>query len=222
MIDITTWIEGFAKALQETFPNRVCFIGLQGSYGRGEATDTSDIDMVVILDKLFLEDIQCYSSLLDTLPNRELTCGFLSDKDDLMNWEVSDLFQFYHDTKPIKGNLDDLLPKIDENAINRAIKSGVCNIYHACVHNLIYEKDENILRELYKSASFVVQAIWYRQAGEYVEHQQDLLDKVNDEEKRIVSAFLQIKKGEKIDFELLSNTLFQWSKYWINRLSKYE
>lgn len=219
MIDIKTWIDRFSKALQETFPNRVCFIGLQGSYGRGEATDTSDIDMVVILDKLSVEDIQCYSSLLDTLPNRKLTCGFLSGKDDLMNWEISDLFQFYHDTKPIEGNLDNLLPQIDENAVNKAIKSGVCNIYHACVHNLIYEKDENILRGLYKSASFVVQAIWYRQAGEYVEHQQDLLDKVNDEEKKIVSAFLQIKKGEKIDFELLSNTLFQWSKYWINILN---
>lgn len=219
MIDITTWIERFSKALQETFSNRVCFIGLQGSYGLGEATDTSDIDIVVILDKLSVEDIQRYSSLLDTLPNRELTCGFLSCKDDLMNWEVSDLFQFYHDTKPIKGNLDNLLPEIDENAINKAIKSGVCNIYHACVHNLIYEKDENILKGLYKSASFVVQAIWYRQAGEYVEHQQNLLDKVNDEEKKIVSAFLQIKKGEKIDFELLSNTLFEWSKYWINKFS---
>ncbi len=218
MIDITTWIERFSKALQETFPNRVYFIGLQGSYGRGEATDTSDIDMVVILDKLSVEDIQCYSSLLDTLPNRELTCGFLSGKDDLMNWEISDLFQFYHDTKPIKGNLDNLLPQIDENAVNKAIKSGVCNIYHACVHNLIYEKDEKILKELYKSASFVVQAIWYKQSGEYVKYQQDLLDKVNDEEKKIVSAFLQIKKGERINFELLSNTLFEWSKYWINRL----
>lgn len=218
MIDITTWCERFSKALEETFPDRVCFIGLQGSYGRGEATDTSDIDMVVILDNLSIEDIHCYSAMLDKLPNRELTCGFLSGKDDLMNWEVSDLFQFYHDTKPIKGNLDYLLPLIDKKTVSKAIKIGVCNIYHACVHNLVYEKDENILKGLYKSASFVVQAIWYKQSGEYVKHQQDLLDKVNDEEKKIVSAFLKIKNGEKIDFELLSNTLFLWSKNWINTL----
>ncbi|MCM1363159.1 MAG: nucleotidyltransferase domain-containing protein, partial [Clostridiales bacterium] len=114
--------------------------------------------------------------------------------------------------------LDNLLPQIDENAVKRAIKSSVCNIYHACVHNLIYEKDENILKELYKSASFVVQAIWYIQSGEYIKHQHDLLYRVNDEERKIVSSFLDIKKGEKIDFELLSNILFQWSKYWINRL----
>ncbi len=28
------------------------FVGLQGSYGRGEATESSDIDIVVILDEL--------------------------------------------------------------------------------------------------------------------------------------------------------------------------
>ena len=218
MIDITTWVEKFSISVQEAFPDRVWFIGLQGSYGRGEATDSSDVDMVVILDKLSVEDIRCYDALINTLPNRELICGFLSGKDELMNWEASDLFQFYHDTRPIKGNLDELLPQIEENAVNKAIKSGVCNIYHACVHNLLYEKNENILKELYKSASFVVQAIWYKQSGEYVRHQQDLLNKVHDEEKAIISAFLHIKNGEKIDFELLSNTLFEWSKRWINRI----
>ena len=179
MIDITTWVEKFSISVQEAFPDRVWFIGLQGSYGRGEATDSSDIDMVVILDKLSVEDIRRYDALINTLPNRELICGFLSGKDELMNWEASDLFQFYYDTRPIKGNLDDLLPQIEENAVNKAIKSGACNIYHACVHNLPYEKNENILKELYKVASFVVQAIWYKQSGEYVRHQQDLLNKVH-------------------------------------------
>lgn len=219
MIDITTWVEKFSISVQEAFPDRVWFIGLQGSYGRGEATDSSDIDMVVILDKLSVEDIRYYDALINTLPNKELICGFLSGKDELMNWEASDLFQFYHDTRPIKGNLDDLLPQIEENAVNKAIKSSVCNIYHACVHNLLYEKNENILKELYKSASFVVQAIWYKESGEYVRHQQDLLNKVHDEEKTIISAFLHIKNGEKIDFELLPNTLFEWSKCWINRIN---
>lgn len=218
MIDIAAWCKDLLQALEENFPDRVCFVGLQGSYGRGEATATSDIDMVVILDELSAEDIQRYNNLLDNLPNRELTCGFLSGRNELMHWEVSDLFQFYHDTMPIKGSLDNLLPKIDEVAVDRAIKIGVCNIYHACVHNLIYEKDESILKGLYKSASFVVQAVWYKQSGEYVKYQQELLEKVNDEEQKIVSTFLSIKNGEKIDFEGASSTLFQWSKHWISKL----
>ncbi|WP_242856040.1 hypothetical protein [Ruminiclostridium josui] len=79
MLEITTWMDDFLLALQKNFSHRVWFVGLQGSYGRGEA---------------------------------------------------SDLFQFYNDTKPIKGSLDELLPKIDANAIDRAIKIGTCNIYH--------------------------------------------------------------------------------------------
>ena len=50
MIDIHTWMETFLEALDRTFPARVRFVGLQGSYGRGEATEGSDIDAVVILD----------------------------------------------------------------------------------------------------------------------------------------------------------------------------
>ena len=48
MVDISTWINTFLKALDETFGDRVWFVGLQGSYGRGEATETSDIDIVVM------------------------------------------------------------------------------------------------------------------------------------------------------------------------------
>ena len=78
MIDITTWTDGFLKAVNETFENRVWFVGLQGSYGRGEARYTSDIDIVVILDELSSSDIQTYHAMLDSLPHRELICGFLS------------------------------------------------------------------------------------------------------------------------------------------------
>ena len=138
MIDINIWTDKFLQALDETFTDRVWFVGLQGSYGRGEATDKSDIDMVVILDKLSAEDIKTYNNMLDSLPNRELICGFLSGKDEILNWEASDLFQFYYDTTPIRGNLDELLALLDENAINRAIKTGACNIYHGCVHNMLY------------------------------------------------------------------------------------
>lgn len=43
MIDVTAWMHNFLQALTETFADRVWFVGLQGSYGRGEATETSDI-----------------------------------------------------------------------------------------------------------------------------------------------------------------------------------
>ena len=222
MIDIDAWMEIFLQTLDETFANRVWFVGLQGSYGRGEATETSDIDVVAILDELSAADIQSYHAMLDTLPHRELICGFLSGKEELMNWESSDLFQFCHDTTPIKGSLDEVMAVIDESAVNRAIKIGACNVYHGCVHNMLHEKSEDILRGLYKSASFVVQAIAFKETGNYISHQKDLLQVVSSDERVIVETFLNLKKGGTVDFNLMSETLFAWSKKWIteNSLAK--
>ena len=215
MVDIKIWMDKFLKKLDETFGKRVWFVGLQGSYGRGEATEKSDIDTVVILDELSSADIKIYNAMLDTLPERELICGFLSGKREIFGWEPSDLFQFYYDTNPIKGSLDELLVRIDTEAVNRAIKLGACNIFHGCVHNMLYEKDEEILKALYKSASFVVQAIHFKKSGKYVVHQKELLSVVAKEEKTIIETFLCLKNGGKADFEKMSESLFDWVKKYI-------
>ena len=215
MVDITTWMNDFLQNLNHTFENRVWFVGLQGSYCRGEATETSDIDVVVILDELSAMDIQTYNKMLDTLPHRELICGFLSGKDDIMNWEPSDLFQFCYDTTPIKGSLDEVMAVVDENAVNRAIKIGACNIFHGCIHNMLHEKNEDILRGLYKSASFVIQAIVFKQTGNYIKHQEELLTVATHNEQVIINIFLSLKKGGTVDFTPMSETLFAWSNKWI-------
>ena len=217
MIDINLWKDKFLKALDEAFPNRVYFVGLQGSYSRGEATDKSDIDMVVILNEISTDDIKTYNDMLDTLPHRELICGFLSGKDEILSWEPSDLFQLYYDTTPIRGSLDEVLALLDESAINRAIKIGACNIYHGCVHNMLYEKSEDILRGLYKCASFTLQAIAFKSTGKYIRKQKDLLSVLSGEDKVICETFLGLKNGGIVEFETMSEALFNWAKTRINK-----
>ena len=215
MIDISVWTKNFLQTLNETFGNRVWFVGLQGSYGRGEAHEASDIDIVVILDRLSAADVQVYNRMLDSLPHREMICGFLSGKDELLHWEPSDLFQFYYDTTPIKGSLDELLAVIDEAAVGRAIKIGACNIYHGCVHNMLHEKSDDVLCGLYKSASFVVQAIVFRQTGNYIKHQKELLLVASSDEQEIVNTFLALKNGGAVDFSVASEALLAFAKKWI-------
>ena len=210
MIDIKNWIAEFTNKVEQTFSDRVWFIGLQGSYGRGEATDTSDIDVVVILDELRMNDLKTYRDMLDTLQNRQLICGFISVKDELLNWEASDLFQFYHDTTPIKGTLDCLLEKIDKHAVMRAIKIGACNIYHACVHNFVHEKSEDILRSLYKSAAFVLQAVWFYETGKYIKSKAELQNAINPPSAVLTNA-QELKNGASVKFEEMSELLINWA-----------
>ena len=218
MIDIQNLTAQFLAGLTDRFGKRVWFVGLQGSYGRGEATENSDIDLVVILDELSPADLHLYGTLLDSLPHRELLCGFLSGKQEIFHWDPADLFQFYHDTTPILGSLDDLLPRIRQEDVNRAIRTGVCNLFHGCVHNMLYEKSEDILKGLYKAAAFVIQAIYFRQTGTYIRSQKDLVNLAAPEEQRILDLCLRLKAGGAVDFTAMSETLFSWCQHWIHTL----
>lgn len=212
VIDIEAWMNQFLEALNENFKDRVWFVGLQGSYGRGEATETSDIDVVVILDELSASDIGVYNAMLDTLPHRELICGFLSGKDELLSWDAADLFQFYYDTVPIKGSLAELLSVIDDAAVSRAIKIGAGNLYHGCVHNMLCEKSEDILRGLYKSAVCTVRAVCFLQSGKFIKKKSELIKSVNPKEAQILINAEKIQNGTAVDFKQASEALFVWAK----------
>ena len=91
MINVSEWMNELVLALKDKFADRLWFAGLQGSYARGEASDKSDIDAVVILDEVSPSDIKIYNDILDTLPHRELACGFFREK---MNFSIGNLPTF--------------------------------------------------------------------------------------------------------------------------------
>ena len=128
MFDINVWLDIIIKKLQNEFEQRLLFVGLQGSYNRGEATQNSDIDLVVILENLTFEDLKRYHSIIDSMADKDKACGFISGREELQNWSKSDLFQFFYDTKSLIGNLQDLIqaPTI-EDAI-QAVKIGAENL----------------------------------------------------------------------------------------------
>lgn len=218
MFDIDSWIREYLIRLKALFGARIWFAGLQGSFGRGEATENSDIDMVVILDTAAPEDIQRYSKMLDGLPERERACGFLSGKSELLAWEPSDLFQFYFDTKPLLGTLTELREKISDEDIQRAIRIGACNVYHMCVHNMVHEKNAEILKGLYKSAAFTLYAIGYSRSGGYEPDKERLLLQLPPRDQEILRYSQELKHKGQIssdEFDVLSGKLLAWASNWI-------
>ena len=77
---------------------------------------------------------------------------------------------------------------------------------------MLHEKSEDILKGLFKSASFVIQAICFKKTGKYISRQTDLLEFISPEEQRIVNVFLSLKNGGTVDFDGMSEILFDWSK----------
>lgn len=208
---IEKWLYEFVQRIKEAFPERIVFIGIQGSYARQEATENSDIDVVVIFDALNYKDIKFYDKIISGFEMREKICGFISGKKELENWDRADLFQFYHDTIALYGNLDFIKNLITFEDVVHAVKLGACNIYHMSVHNAVHEKSREILKALLKTAFFVAQANYYLEHKEYIGKRKILIQKANPDDSEILS--LQYTD----DFDKVSEALIEWSSALISK-----
>jgi uncharacterized protein len=211
---IDSWLEELVEKIKNEFADHVLFIGLQGSYKRKEANAGSDIDVVVILATLTIEDLKKYKNIIAQMPYKGKACGFISGKREIMGWEKSDLFQFYYDTKPIYGNIDYLLPLIEQQDIKRAIKIGACNLYHAGCHNFIYENSVEILAALYKSAFFILQAKYFYGTKKYISNKAELVSKLKGIDKEILEICMDRERIREIDEASLStysDKIITWS-----------
>lgn len=167
-IDIHSWLEAAQARLRGAFGPRLRFLGLQGSYGRGEAAEHSDIDLVVILDEARPDDWRTYRTLLSELPHPELACGFFSGAAELGHWDRADLFQFVHDTTPLFGDLSALTPPIGREDAARALHRAACDLYHVTGHNLLHGRSVPLLAAQFKSAAFALRARHFRDTGVFL------------------------------------------------------
>lgn len=198
------WMSLLRDRLLDRFGRRVLFIGLQRSRAREEATDSSDIDAVVILDSVSISDLDAYRLILGGMPETELACGFISGIGEVSRWDPADLFQFRMDTVPILGDLGSLLPPMDPADAGRAAHTGACAIYHACVHNYVHERSADVLTSLYKQAGFVLRAKMYSETGAFLRTSSDLVGNTEGMDRRIAS-------GPCGDLRVDSEILMSWS-----------
>ncbi|MDO5115163.1 MAG: nucleotidyltransferase domain-containing protein [Synergistaceae bacterium] len=211
-VDIGSWCADITGRLRESYGEALLFVGLQGSYGRGEERPESDIDLVVILKSLSVKELDMYRALLDEMPRGELACGFIAGESELACWRPSELFHLYFDTTPLYGSLEAVRGLFDEEAARQAVKEGGCAIYHGCVHNYLYEKSEEALAGLCKLAFFTLRAKYFAENGYYVKKMSELSALLSGEEKKLLEIALSFQSGKGgVPFRELSELLIDWS-----------
>lgn len=206
--DVNNWVNDLTKKLKAGFADRLLFVGLQGSYRRGEAKQTSDIDVVVILDKLTVEDLKKYKQIINTMPEKEKACGFISGKKEIKNWPKMDIFQFKNDTKPIFGSLDNLVPLIKRQDIENYIKTSSANLYHMVVHSYLYDTNYDNLKLIAKPLFFIFQAITYLDTGKYISTKKKLLNILTREEKDILEMNMDCLS--EVEFDIFCKKLIKY------------
>lgn len=214
-VNIDEWLNLAIEKLQKTFSEKLLFVGLQGSYNRGEATDESDIDLVVILDKLSFEDLKEYRKIIDEMPNNELACGFISGKEELQNWSKADLFQFFYDTKSLVGKLEDIIQPPSIEDIKKSIKISSETLYHATVHSFVHSTNyAEDLQNLYKMTFFTLQAKYFTENNIYIKTKKELAECLNNADREILDICInrkQIDFADKVKVENLYKKLIDWT-----------
>lgn len=187
MIEILSWSRELARKLREAFGSRLLFLGYQGSYGRGEATERSDIDIVTVLDRVCLSDLDTYRELAGAQPSGDLCCGFLCGREELLSWPRYDLLGLVLDTKPVLGSLEELVPPFTESDRRQALGIGASGLYHAAVHTWLYGDPAAALQDLQKSAFFTLRMLVLCREGRYLAAKRDLLPALSERERRLLA-----------------------------------
>ena len=211
MVDIKVWMGELAEKLTGRFGDRLLFLGLQGSYGRGEAGEDSDIDVVTVLDRVELADLDEYRAAVRGMPEGEKACGFLCGAAELKIWPKYDLCQLARDVRAYRGELGPLLPPLGREDLAQAAAIGASGIYHAAVHTYLYAPKDNwpgFLKEAHKGAFFTLRALYELRTGESVRAKRNLLPRLSGDEREILAYSLLHTQEEP---EAAFARLLRWS-----------
>ena len=171
MFDLDKYLRDLVQNCRTVFGERLLYIGLQGSYLRGEANENSDIDVMVILDRFSMKDMDSYREILKMIGFYERSCGFICGREEITRWNPLEVCQLRHTTKDIYGVLKDYLPRATrEDEINH-VKLSLGNLYHELCHRYIHaDKDINTVkfRGTCKSVLFLIQNLHFLESGRFI------------------------------------------------------
>ena len=180
---------------------------------RGEATENSDIDIVVILDKLCVDDLDRYRKIIGEIGDSEKSCGFICGKEEMMNWNPMEICHLMHGTEDYYGTLSDLVPEYSEQDVINFIKLSANNLYHELCHRYIHSdatKNKQKLAGAYKNVFFILQNIYFIKTGIFARTKRELCVKLVEKDMDVMETVLKLQSGENYDFEEAFELLFKW------------
>ena len=210
MFDIDSYLDDLIRECQAVFGERLLYVGLQGSYMRGEAREDSDIDVMVILDRFSVADMDAYRAILQKIGSYERSCGFICGKKEMLRWNPLEVCQLRHTTRDLLGALADYLPPATRKDELNYIQLSLGNLYHELCHRYIHQdRDRNVaaFRGTCKGLFFLIQNLQYLETGRFIPTKAELKKAVGEADRRVLEL-AELPGG--FDFDLAFELLFAW------------
>ena len=212
MFDLDKYMKNYLDEAKAVYGERLLYVGLQGSYLRGEAHENSDIDVMVVIDGFCVKDMDLYKEILNKIGYSEKSCGFICGKEEINAWTPLETLQLLQTTKDLYGNLEGLLPKATRQDEITYVKTSLGNIYHELCHRYIHadrEKSVQKFRGTCKGFFFLIQNMHYLESGEFVKTKRELKGVVSEEDRRILNM---AELPDDYDFDREFDTVIEWCK----------
>ena len=215
MVNIESYISQLTEMLRRKFGQRLLYVGLQGSYLRGEANEDSDIDIMVILDELTMKDLDAYRELIQSLESYDKSCGFICGGKDLANWNPLEIRNLLGSTKDYFGSLTDFVPAYTHEDLRNFVKMSLNSLYHELCHRYIHaDRTQNAqaLPFAYKGVFFILQNLQCLRTGSFIGTKAELLEALEGRDRAVMERAIALKKGEVFGFEDSYALLFNWCR----------
>ncbi|MBR0143284.1 MAG: nucleotidyltransferase domain-containing protein [Clostridia bacterium] len=220
MLDVEEYLQKLIEACKDAFCDRLVYLGLQGSYMRNEATENSDIDVMIILEDFSTADMDVYREILKRIGEYEKSCGFICGKDEMLRWNPLEVCQLRHTTKDLLGELKDYLPSATREDEINYVKLSLGNLYHELCHRYIHaDREKNItkFRGTCKGMFFLLQNLLFLESGSFAVTKRDLKERVSEEDRAILEL---TELPDDFDYDTAFRLAFDWCQSAFGRVGR--
>ena len=222
MIDLNEYLSALLYECRAVFGERLLYMGLQGSYLRGEANENSDLDIMLILEGFSVKDMDAYREILKRIGHYEKSCGFICGKEEMARWNPLEVCQLTHTTKDLYGTLTDYLPNATREDEIHYVKLSLGNLYHELCHRYIHadrEKNVRKFRGTCKALFFLIQNLHYLESGTFPRTKRELKEQVSEEDRDMLRL---LELPEDFDFDECFSRIFRWCQNAFARIEQLE
>ena len=215
MVNIESYIFRLTELLKVRFGTRLLYVGLQGSYLRGEANEDSDIDIMVILDELRVSDLDAYRGIIQAMEDYDKSCGFICGTADLANWNPLEIRNLLGSTRDYFGKLEAFVPEYNREDLRNFVKMSLNNLYHELCHRYIHADaatNAACLPLTYKGVFFILQNLHCLRTGQFIGTKTELLAVLEGKDRAVLEWAIAMKKGETFEFADSYTLLFTWCR----------
>jgi len=225
--EVDKWLGDFLKRLRRGFRDRLIFVGHHGSWARGEAKMESDIDAIVILDRIDSHDLDIFRDIISSMPDaKNLASTALLSVSELQVWPRFDLVGLFYGCKVLHGALNGIIEKTKTVDLIDSIKViASANLHHAR-HYLLHPhelgKVVHNLKYPFKNCFYALQSWILLKENKYVARKKNILKILKEtDDKEVV---LVAKDWKELEEDRTKRPLYyidlleRWSRNMLLRL----